>query len=433
MSTNPFFVGGIVPPEYFIGRKSEIKFAFDLISKRCHGAFFGGTGIGKSSFLNILTYPEIWQEQSLDYDKFYIIYLNCTAINPFTPAGFWRKILNLLKEEIEEKNDLRAAINQLLEQENIDKECFRQILRKIGKQNKYLLLLIDDYDIALYSHESYTEAIMLTFLSEFRYLAAHSKEKQYFCTIVTTFRKLNKLGPKVLPSGSFWYNHYVYNPIKPYPIAEVRRVFFNSTSRCYIRVPQSLQDGILDIAHGHPALLQNAGHLLHGKLQEGKTPDINTFAKDFQIRTQHIFDNFWKRSNEDEQILMMLIALSNLEGKLRDKKYAIGGIENIFSKKAREIIDLEERGIIKQIESEGERIYVFTSSLMEWWVLKELENISGRKLDEELEKREKIFFQTMSREQANKVRGVIKLAQDNQKTLQTAFTWIISKFTGNPT
>ena len=433
MSTNPFYVGGFVPPEYFVGRKSEIQLAFDLIAKRSHGSFYGGSGIGKSSLLNILTYPEIWQEQRQDYDQCYIIYLNCTEINPFTPVYFWREILNLLKEEIEEENDLQIAIDRILEQEIIDKGCLRQILQRIGKQNKYLLLLIDDYDIVFSSHENYTEVTMLTFLSEFRNLAVDRRVGRYLCTIVTSFRRLNELGPQLPHTRSPWYNHYLFHPIKPYSIAEVRRVFFNSTSRCCIRIPQSLQDGIIDIAHGHPALLQIAGHLLHGKLQEGTIPDLEAFAKDFQSRTEHIFDNIWKFSTEYEQILMLLIALSCLEGKLADRKYTLSGIRHIFSDKRGEIFDLEERGIIKKIEVDNKSVYVFTSSMMEWWVLKELGNISGRKLDEELEKREKIFFQTMSREQANKIRGVIKLAQDNQKTLQTAFTWIISKFNGNPT
>lgn len=433
MQTNPFFVGGPVPPEYFVGRKSEIKLAFDLIAKRCHCSFYGGSGMGKSSLLNILTYPEIWREQEPDYDQFYIIYLNCTEINPFTPVCFWRAILNLLKEEIKEKNylqvaNLPAAINQVLAKDIIDKGCLRQIIREIGRENKYLLLLIDDYDVALRSHKSYTEAEMLTFLREFRNLAVDSKVGKYLSTIVTTFRRLNELGPKLHPDGSPWYNHYLFHLIKPYPIHEVRKVFFTSTSPYYIRVTQTLQDGILAITHGHPALLQNAGHLLHGKLQEGRIPDIETFAKDFQSRTEQIFDDIWKFSTEEEQILMILIALSRLEGNLGDKKYALGDIELIFSQKARELLDLEERGIIKQVESEGKSVYVFTSSLMEWWVLREIQNSNN----EQLEKREKVLLKLMSRKQAAKVSNVIKLGWKNREDI-ISVARILSKIFGNPT
>lgn len=47
---------------------------------------------------------------------------------------------------------------------------------------------------------------MLTFLSEFRDLAVHSNEGRYLSTVVTTFRRLNELGPTITPGGSPWYN-----------------------------------------------------------------------------------------------------------------------------------------------------------------------------------------------------------------------------------
>ena len=51
MTPNPFFPGKPVPTESFIGRKSEINFAFDQIYNRSHFAIWGGPGMGKSSFL----------------------------------------------------------------------------------------------------------------------------------------------------------------------------------------------------------------------------------------------------------------------------------------------------------------------------------------------------------------------------------------------
>ena len=426
MSINPFFVGGPVPIEYFVGRRSEIQLAFDLITKRSHGAFYGGSGMGKSSLLKILTYPQIWQQQGQDYTKVYVVYLNCTDINPFSPCGFWREILYLLEDEAED--NLQVCINEILQQKIIEKDCLRKILKKIGKQKKFLLLLIDDYDAALCCHNQYSENEMLTFLSEFRNLAVHSREGQYLSTILTTFRRLNELGPKLLPNGSPWYNHYLFQPIKPYSKTQVLREFFSSSSSRCIRISQSLQEGILAIVHGHPALLQNAGHLLHDKLKQGRIPDIERFIQDFQSRTEQIFDNIWKFSTDEEQILMMLIALSSLEGRLGNKKYALGDIERIFSQKARELIDLEERGIIKQIEKEDRSVYVFTSSMMEWWVLKEIENSK----EAELEKREKILLKLMSREQAEKFTSVIKLGWKHREAVQPIVK-IISKFFGDPT
>lgn len=151
---NPFFPSGIVPPEYFIGRKRELRIAFDLMAKdyRGHVAFYGSSGMGKSSLFNILSSPEVWQQKGQDYSKAFIVYLICSNINPFTPDAFWREVLRLLREEAEDNSDLTALIDEVLEEDIIDKGEIRRILRKIGQQDqdKFLLLLIDDYDFAGY-------------------------------------------------------------------------------------------------------------------------------------------------------------------------------------------------------------------------------------------------------------------------------------------
>lgn len=369
MSNSPFFPAGPVPPKYFIGRKSEIRLAFDLLANHYHGhgAFYGSSGMGKSSLLNLLTFREVWEEQGQDYSKAFIIYLNCSNINPFTPSAFWWEVLSLLKDEVEDNDELKAVIDEILKEDTIEKGDVRRILRKIGQQdkNKFLLLLIDDYDYALLPHDKYTEVEMLTFLSEFRNLAVDPKVRRHLCTIVTTFRRLNELGPKLPASGSPWYNHYLFQPITPYSKTEVLQEFFTSTSPRFIKIKQSLQEGVLKITGGHPKLLQNAGYLLHERLQDGRIPDLETFIKDFQSRTEEIFDNIWQFSTDEEQILLMLIALSRLEGRLGKKKFALRDIDRVFSQRERELTDLEERGIIKQTEENGKTVYEFTSSMME--------------------------------------------------------------------
>ncbi|MDC0831480.1 hypothetical protein POG22_00440 [Geitlerinema sp. CS-897] len=47
MASNPFFVGGPVRSEYFVGRELEVNIAFDQIAKRAHAAFYGSPGMGQ--------------------------------------------------------------------------------------------------------------------------------------------------------------------------------------------------------------------------------------------------------------------------------------------------------------------------------------------------------------------------------------------------
>lgn len=97
---NPFTVGQPIAPEHFVGRENLIAIAFDQIYNRSNLAIWGGPGMGKTSFLNLLTSHHVWESQDLDPSKAVIVYLNCLEIKQFTPANFWRKIINLIREKL---------------------------------------------------------------------------------------------------------------------------------------------------------------------------------------------------------------------------------------------------------------------------------------------------------------------------------------------
>ncbi|MGK7928396.1 MAG: ATP-binding protein [Spirulina sp.] len=400
--SNPFYVSGPVPPEYFVGRKPEVNDAFDQILKCSHASFYGSSGMGKSSLLQLLLEPQVWVEYGHDSSLYFIIYLNCTDINPFSSRRFWQQILRSLYEEIEAEDELRNAIEEVSQKEDIEKGDVQRIVHKIGKSGKYLLLLLDDYDPALRPNDRYTESAMLAFLSEFRNFAIHGKASQYLSLIVTSSRKLTELGPKTLPDGSPWYNYCSFHAMKPYSEEEVKNNFFEGSSRFFIPIKPSFKKEVLSMTGGHPALLQNAGYMLYNIAREGKEIAIPEFMKKFYIKTEHIFRDIWRFSTEEEQILLMLIALSNAEGNLEDKNYVLGKIEQFFSKRGRELIALEKRGIIQEKEKNDDSIYLFTSSLMEWWVLQEIYNSDK----EELIKREKLFLDLISREQWEQIKNI---------------------------
>ncbi|MDZ7960948.1 MAG: ATP-binding protein [Aulosira sp. DedQUE10] len=422
MSQNPFFVGGPVPPEYFFGRSSEVRTAFDQISRRAHLAIYGSPGMGKSSLLRYIAAPKIWQVRGRDISKALIISINCTGISPFTASAFWREILSLLQDGTEDDESLQADIKQLLQEEKVEKGDLRRMLRKIGQRDKFLLLLLDDYDAALQPNDQYTETQMLTFLSEFRDLAVHSNEGKYLSTIVTTFRRLNELGPTIKPGGSPWYNHYLFRLLRPLPATEVN-------NQLAIPIPGILRAGVLEIIDGHPALLQNAGYLLYDTLLAGKTPNIESFTQDFESATEQYFRDTWRFSTEEEQILLMLIALGRLQGRLnRNTRYALGDIDLVFSQRSRELIDLEERGVIQRTLDEGKTVYSFNSSMMEWWVIQEINNTN----EAQLEGREKVFLNLMSREQAGTVKKAIRWVWQHRDIVQS-LVWIVRKLGGDPT
>ena len=413
MTQNPFMVGQPVSPERFVGRNSQIQIAFDQISQRGNLAVWGGPGMGKTSFLELLTWPQVWQLQGQDPGAAVIIILNCLSIEPFNPNSFWRETLGNIKSELDSNPELQTYIKILLKKDRVTSRDLLQILRKLGEDNKFLVLLVDDYDAALRTNDSYKEVDIEAFLSECRNIAYFREEKKYISTIVASSRPLNELGPKLTPDKSPWYNHYLFQPLKPFTDREVDALLVG------MPMTPALRDGIREIADGNPSLLQNSGYLLYQELRAERVPDANTFARNFQSQTEHLFQVTWELCNELEQILLMLIALCKLEGKLLNKRYTLSGIENIFSQKEIEMNSLEMRGIVKREEQAGKIIYSFASSIMEWWVVKKIQNST----ETELKDRQKVFLNLMSHKQGKQVATAITWAWKHKDEVPSILQW----------
>jgi len=413
--SNPFTPTKAVPPERFVGRKYEINTTFGQIANGGHVAIWGSPGMGKSSLLEYLKSPEVWQKRGFDPSVAIIVYFSCLNIEPFLPFKFWREILNLLAEKVQKDAFLYSEINTLLAKTEVNKDDLRQALRLIGEQNKHLVLLVDDYHVVMRENSEYKAENIEEFLGECRNLATHSDEKN-LSMVVTSLRRLNEIGPPLKPGKSPWYNHYIFVPLKPFTDQDVLNILSG------IRIKPKLLNGIRQIADSNPMLLQNAGFILYNKLQSQEPYDVETFTKDFLAATEHFFQKIWQLSTAEEQAILMLIALYRLKGRLLDTKqrYDLGNIEIIFSQKEQELKDLEERGIIISNQTEDKTIYSFASSLMEWWVIQEIKNSN----DEELKNREKTFLNLMNHRQLDRVKNVIGVLWKNREDVASVVEWI---------
>jgi hypothetical protein len=421
MAPNPFTVGKSVSPDRFIGRTAEIATAFDQITSQSNLAIWGSPGIGKTSFLSVLLDPQSWTIRGYDSSKAIIIMLSCLDLVPFNAAQFWQEILTQIQTYGEDA-PIVAEATAVIQAKNFSKEGLRQVLREIGKGDRYLVLLLDDYDVALRVQPGYDEAAIASFVSDCRNLCSHARERQYLSMIVTSLRRLNELGPKLQPGSSPWYNHYLFLPLKPFTNNEVAALMGG------LPMTPALRDGIREMTNGHPSLLQNAGHLLYRELRAGSVPDPLVFAEDFRSMTQHLFEAFWDLANEIEQTLMMLIALVHLKGRMQKRRYDLGDLELVFSQKERELSNLVEQGILNRKSRSGEFKYAFSSSMMEWWVVEEMENSS----EEWLRDRQKVFLNLMSHRQADTVNNAIRWLWAHKGELPTILEWLAKVTTAFP-
>ncbi|NET00156.1 MAG: ATP-binding protein [Sphaerospermopsis sp. SIO1G1] len=410
--SNPFFPGKPVPPEHFVGRTSEINFAFDQICNRSHFAIWGGPGMGKTSFLRKLASEQALREHGIDPSQVVVVLLNCQSIIPFTPAGFWQEILNVLHDQLDNEPQLQAEIQPLLEQKATSR-ILRKALRKLGESGKFLLLLVDDLDAAVVENEQYTETEMETFLAECRSLAIHAEESEHLSMIVTSLQPLSELTPRFNPNASPWYNHYLFQSLKLFNTRELVQIL-NTVK------PPTLRGEIIDITGGHPSLVQIGGFLIYGEMQKGQNANAESFADGFERDTRHIFETIWQRCNPTEQLLLMLIALLDIDGQIKDTQYNLKGIGRVMTQHERLLENLEDRGVITSSITDSEKFYYFTSLLMKKWVTQEVLNTSEKFFNDN----EFVFMNLISRRQLSQVKEFITLLTNNADKLIKVLNWI---------
>ncbi|MBD2443743.1 ATP-binding protein [Dolichospermum sp. FACHB-1091] len=411
---NPFFANIPVPPEYFIGRTSEITAAFDTIHARSHLAIWGGPGMGKTSYLDKVACPQTWKEYGLDSSPAVIVLFSCQSLYPFTPGKFWAEILTIMDDKLKNEPELQTEIRNL-RGNNITNDTLRQAITKLGRKNKFLVLLVDDFDAALETNGEYTESDRETFLAQCRSLAVHGANKK-LTMIVTSLQRLNEIGPPLKPNASPWYNHYMYQSLKKFDYQE--------TEQLLSVFPPELRNGIRNITGSHPTLIQIAGFLLYIARQQGEEVDINKFnsdfERDFERDTKQIFETIWKRCNDQQKTLLMLIVLLYLDGHLEQKDFDLKGIGRILNQNERSLTELEEQGVIvseirpkPKLPKEKEKIYLFTSSIMKKWVIQEIWNTKPS----EIRKREKVFLNLMSHGQVEEMKKAITWSGQHQDTV----------------
>lgn len=426
-SINPYRVGGPVPVGDFVGRELVVESLCGRILTMQHSAIYGENGTGKSSILGYVASPEAWEKLGWGERRKNIVIapFNCGALRPFSLARFWGELVTTLRDHQDLKGDqaLQTTISGALAKAEVSSEDFRNVLGGIKNRNQVLALLLDDYDAVLETHSEHTEQDSLDHLSGFRNLAVHNPQGSILCVTVATRRPLKEIGPPA-EGGSPWDNHYLYEPLGHFTEEEAVELVEKMP-------PGSLSPAserfLREVSGGHPLLLQTACWLMFNALRSGQSPNSDQLSLELVRRSGQVFQRLWNNTSRVGQMLLMLIALRQLDGRLQSGgKYDVGDVHRIFSQRNRDLIDLGDRGIIRgDFSLSGAartRNYSFFSPIMEWWVVTEIENST----EEALARREKIFLDLLSRDQAERIQGVLRAVWREKKAITSIASWVVA-------
>jgi len=434
--TGPFFVGNFVPQEQFLGRKEESSIAFAQILNSSNWFFYGSPGIGKTSFLKYLAAPNTWQARRMNSDDEYLlVYLNCESIHDFTPSAFWKQVLIELKEvlnhlqekyqidspvqsNIEKIESLQTEIDAMLHLADLEKDHVKQILKHIKQRDKFLVLLLDNYNAIIEQKNNDNEAEMLKFLREFRNLAEHEADRR-LATIMTSSKPLSDL------SSPSTYNDlpYTSRPLKPFQDTEVLTLWNQMPETFKHR--QEILTKVKLFTGGYPALFQMFCFLLYNSLMQQQTPVVETLESDFEVNAEVIIRSIWQSFNDIERMLLRLIALYYVGGKIEKRRYDLSGIEDCLKEQAGKLNDLEKRGIILGVVKQNKKVYAFTASAMQQWVIREILSNSPAEIDD----RERVFG-IMNQGHVKKIQNAIEWVGKNSESVMPIAGGITEIFMG---
>src|SRR5947209_9103566 len=368
VADNPFFVGGAVPAKHFVGRSAEISEVFSHIANKSHLAIHGSPGLGKSSLLRTVEDPKTWQARGLDASLATVVSVNCGDFYPFTPQAFWRKLL----EGLENTSDgaVRPLVKEGLNKSAVGRDDLQKVLNYFRKENRLLVMLVDDFDAALRPGEKYSESDLMKLKTDLRALCNEYGTK-CMSQIVTSFHRLSDLGQELLPSGSPWYNHYLFLPMKPFTEEDANALFDRMPPAWTLTNAQ--RDWIRELADGHPALLQNACYLLWKTFLARQVLEPWDFADQLRGLTRQFFRDEWQFAQKEERLALLLIALCRADGKVPGRDYKLTGIDMVLTQMRDKMFGLKDRGIIEERQEGLKPVCRFRSALMEWLVIQDIQ------------------------------------------------------------
>ncbi len=418
-TASPFTIGGPVAPTQFLGRKDELNRAFDVVVQAGHLAVYGGAGIGKSSLLRVLAHAKAWEARGLPTNRRSLVLMDAAAVRPFTGTAFWREALTRLHDARPGDTAVISAVNRELEKDTLGRMEVRNVIRTLHDRNWDWVLLVDDFDHATHTHATYDDAAALEFLYGLRSLATDVGLEARFATAVATAARLDELRPPAAHLSP-WYNHTVNLRLRPYSFQDAQIL----TALLPLGggpTPTAWTD-VLELTGRHPALLQRTCDLLARTLARPGPFDRIAFQRELLGALESLLIRLWGATSEVERMLLMLIALEGLGGRLAGRRrYDLGDIEAVFSRHDRDLWELENQGLIERVAGPGRQQYRFASSILEWWVIQEIESLPD---EAALASREQVFAQRISRRQVQKIHDVLLQVWKNKDTIRAAGEWL---------
>lgn len=361
MTQNPFEYGTpITHPEQFFGRRTEIARIQDSIRQMRSISVVGERRVGKSSLLNLISLPELIREYDLGDDVIFC-FVDLQGFEEISQEEFWRWILRELARKLPES--LSGEVSTVLERNCFDTISLRMLFEKLSP--KKLIFSFDEFESILqnprFPKSFYGHLRWLSQNCSVSFITATRRELVYHC-----IDNVTKTSP--------FFNIFDNLVLRTFKSHECRELISHYLKDAGLQFSESEIKRLIDLSGGYPEFLQMACAFLfyahYDENSEGCEAECWRYVEEnFQMQLNSHSEYFWDKSEEEERILLALLALLS-----REKRYYISEekIKKVYPRYKNDLLTLYTRSLVLKVNG-GFRLF---SPLFAEWILVELTDIS---------------------------------------------------------
>ncbi|MCP4349278.1 MAG: hypothetical protein GY795_27675 [Desulfobacterales bacterium] len=385
MSINPFEYGGpITNPARFFGRLSELNLIRDACFQLLSISIVGERRAGKSSLLRQFTVPEVIQRFGFEPKEHIFCFFDLQGLEDIELNQFWGLVLAKLVAELPADNPHTEDIKRIVETRNFDNISLRRLFARLEEYK--IIFLFDEFETIL-ENQNFSKS----FYGHLRYLTQNCP----VALITVTRRELVYHCLDDETKSSPFFNIFHNLVIKPFNKSECKKLVEVYTEDSEVSFTESEITKLIDLSGGYAAFFQFACSFLFYAYQNEAIKDdeikrLSDVEEKFRIQANPQFAYYWNKSEEEEKIVLTLIAL--LQSKettcVPEKE-----IKKLYPRYKNDLLILENRSLVLRNE-DGYQLF---SPLFSGWILVELADSSQKgevSLDEWVADYKKTFVQS---------------------------------------
>ena len=340
--TNPFYVSGPVDPSRLLGRAPELRRIFDRLATGQSVLITGQPHVGKTSVLRFIMNGELRRlHRQSQFDAAFFCFVDAQLLpSDATPGEFWKLAL----EPLGEARFLPAVGDSYRRAKKGGFESFalRRLFSDLEAAKSRLVLVLDELDATLAQPKLNTQ----DFYAGLRSLSSTTQGLTILASSRYNLAQLIKLTQGPSTHGSPFLNTLAEVPLSnlgdEFLLTLVELLGDRATAPDFHFVKA--------ISGGQPYLAQMTCSVLWDLRTDGLSNKnlYVTAGKRLSRQLAHHFDDCWRLCSNDAKKVVTAVALAQIPSLLGDRKVKVKDVFESISDYSSELGELETLGILAQ-------------------------------------------------------------------------------------